>query len=49
MYFAVVTDKIRKKYIVVKTSFIDAIESIFIRQDKWHYSMKVFSARYKSV
>ena len=37
MYFAVITDKIRKKYIVVKTSFIDAIESIFIRQDKGHY------------
>lgn len=46
MYFVVITDKIRKKYIVVKTSFIDALESIFIRQDKGDYSMQVFSDRY---
>lgn len=46
MYFAVMTDKIRKKYIVIKTSFIDALESIFIHQDKGHYSMQVFSDRY---
>lgn len=46
MYFAVITDKIRKKYIVVKTSFIEALESIFIQQNKEVYSMQVFSDRY---
>lgn len=46
MYFAVITDKIRKKYIVVKTTFIEALESIFIQQNKEVYSMQVFSDRY---
>lgn len=46
MYFAVITDKIRKKYIVVKTIYIEALESIFIQQDKEVYSMQVFSDRY---
>mgnify|MGYP000118653781 CR=1 FL=1 len=46
MYFAVITDKIRKKYIVVKTIYIEALESIFIQQNKEVYSMQVFSDRY---
>ncbi|CDE59187.1 unknown [Fusobacterium sp. CAG:439] len=46
MYFAVITDKLRKKYIVVKTSFIEALEGVFIQQDKEIYSMQAFSDRY---
>lgn len=46
MYFVVITDKIRKKYIVVKTTFIEALESIFIQQNKEVCSMQVFSDRY---
>lgn len=43
MYFAVITDKIRKKYIVVKTFY--RIKSVFIQLDKEVYS-QVFSDRY---
>lgn len=46
MYFAVITDKLRKKYIVVKTSFIEALEGVFIQQDKEIYSMQAFSDHY---
>lgn len=46
MYFAVITDKIQKKYIVVKTLYIEAFESIFIQQNKKIYSMQVFSECY---
>lgn len=46
MYFAVITDKIRKKYIVVKTTYIEALESIFIQQNKEVFSIQIFSDRY---
>lgn len=46
MYFVVITDKMRKKYIVVKTLFIAALENIFMHQDKEVYSMQAFSDRY---
>ena len=46
MYFVLITDKIREKYIAVKTLFIEALEYIFIQQAKDVYLMQIFSDRF---
>lgn len=45
MYFVLITDKIREKYIIVKTLFIEALGYIFIQQAKDVYLMQIFSDR----
>lgn len=45
-YFIVIIDKIKRKYYVVRTSYLFAFESIYLKKNKKEWSMMIFSDDY---
>lgn len=48
IWFLLILDKEIKKYYLQRTSYLDAFESIYLRKDKEHYAMMIFSNKFYS-